>query len=45
MIEAKNGLLSLLLVLLFSLSSTANADIKAGQAAILKGDFSRAFKE
>jgi len=41
----KRSILSLLVPGLLFASSFAYADIKGGQAAILKGDFPRAFKE
>jgi TPR repeat protein len=43
--EKKNYFLLACACLLVSLSFAVQADIKGGQAAILKGDFPRAFKE
>ena len=43
--KSKKSVLSLVVLGLLFAGSFANADIKGGQAAILKGDFPRAFKE
>ena len=43
--ENKKSVLSLVVLWLVFTSGFAHADIKGGQAAILKGDFPRAFKE
>ena len=43
--KSKKSVLSLVVLGLLFAGSFANADIKGGQAAILNGDFPRAFKE